>query len=150
MKYLTLIIFTIFYSCEPTIPYKGNKDLLGSWKGRTVLITANFEKVSFPMDKYGFASFTLYNDSTYDYLLEITRDVILEKEVFGNPYAKTILRSGFKDYKRGYYLASDSMLIFKDANKIISREYSYYFDMQILYVKFNDKENKQWIISWEK
>ena len=147
---LILILITMYHSCKPLIPYKGNKDLIGNWEGKTVEIIAQSERVSFPMYKYGFATFTLYDDSTYYYLMEITRDVILEKEVFGNPYAKTILKSGFKNYRTGYYLASSSEIILYDANRIISKEYSYYFDEQTLSIRFKDKENKQWIITWEK
>jgi hypothetical protein len=145
-----LALFITLNGCKSSVPYKGNKDLFGDWEGKTVEITAQSERVSFPMYKYGFATFTLYNDSTYYYSMEITRDVVLEKEVFGNPYAKTILKSGYKNYKRGYYLASSSKIILYDANKIISKEYGYYFDKQTLYIKFKDKENKQWLISWEK
>lgn len=148
--YFASILFIILCGCKPSVPYKGNKDLFGNWKGKTVEITSQSERVSFPMYKYGFATFTLYNDSTYYYLMEITRDVILEKEVFGNPYTKTVLKSGYKNYKSGYYLASSSKIILYDANRIISEEFSYYFDEQTLYIKFEDKENKQWLISWEK
>jgi len=148
--YVAFIISAIIDGCKPSIPYKGNKDLIGNWEGKTVEIIAHSERVNFPMYKYGFANFTLYNDSTYYYSMEITRDVILEKEVFGNPYAKTVLKSGYKNYKRGYYLASSSKIILYDANRIISKEYNYYFDKQTLYIKFKDKGNKQWLISWEK
>ena len=148
--YIAFLLLLINYGCKPSIPYKGNKDLIGNWEGKTVDIIAQSERVTFPMYKYGFATFTLYNDSTYYYLMEITRDVILEKEIFGNSYAKTILKSGFKNYRTGYYLASSSEIILYDANRIISKEYSYYFEEQTLCIKFKDNEDKQWIITWEK
>ena len=149
--YFVLILFAVSYGCKPSIQYKGNKDLVGNWKCKTVeIIAPSSERVSFPMDKYGFSNFTLNNDSSYYFLMEIMQDVILEKEVFGNPYRKTILKSGYKNYRTGYYFASSSELLLYDANRIISNKYSYYFDGQTLYTKFYDKENKQWKISWVK
>lgn len=148
---LILILITMYYSCKPSIQYKGNKDLIGNWEGKTIeIISPSYEKVSFAVHKYGFSTLLLNNDSSYSFLLKIMRDVVLEKEVFGNPYAKKILKSGYTNYRRGYYLASASELILYDANKIISNEYRYYFEEQTLYTKFVDKENNQWKISWEK
>lgn len=148
--HFVLIILIMIYGCRSSKKYEGNKDLIGNWEGKTVEIIAQSERISFPMYKYGFASLVLSGDSTYNYLMEINRDVVLEKEVFGNPYAKTILKSGYKNYKRGSYYASSSELLLYDANKILSNEYSYYFEGETLYMKFKDKEDKLWIISWEK
>jgi len=141
------ILFSFLNGCKPSVSYKGKKELIGNWEGKTVEITAQSERVSFPMYKYGFATFTLYNDSTYYYSMEIINDVIFEKEVFGNTNTKTILKSG---YKSGYYLASSSKIILYDTNRLMSKEYNFYFDEQTLYLKFKDQENKQWLICWEK
>lgn len=149
--YYTLILFVICVGCKSTVSYKGNKDLMGNWEGKTIdIISPSNERVSFPMSRYGFSTMRFDNDSTYYFLMEIMHDVILEKEVFGNPYTKTVLKSGYKKYKTGYFLASNSEIILYDYNRILSNKLSYYFNEQILYTKFKDKENKQWIISWEK
>lgn len=144
------LLFIFLNGCKPPIPYEGNKDLIGNWKGKTFEIITRSERVNFPMYKYGFASINFYSDSTYNYTIEITNDVILEKEVFGNPYAKTIINSGYKMYKSGYYLVGSSKIILYDVNKLISQEYEYYFNEQTFNLKFIDKDNKEWLIVWKK
>ena len=146
-----ILLLTLASGCSNSIPYKGNKDLIGYWEAKSVEIVApSYDGVRFPMQRYGFASLTINNDSSYIFNMEIMQDVILEKEVFGNPYSKVVLNAGYQNYKQGYYLASDTSIILYDANKIFSNEYNYDFSGQILYTRFIDKEKKRWKISWEK
>ncbi len=109
--YITFILIIAGYGCKPSITYKGNIDLIGNWEGKTVEITSpSSERISFPMSKYGFSSLTLNKDSSFNFVMEIMRDIILDKDVFGNSYSKVMLKSGFKNYRSGYFLASASKI----------------------------------------
>ncbi|MCU7495184.1 MAG: hypothetical protein HF314_04810 [Ignavibacteria bacterium] len=114
-------------------------------------ITApNRLKSSFPLRKYGTAIFELNSDSSFTYTLEINRDVVLEKEVLGNPVSKTLIKAVYKNFQKGKFIASDSSLILYDShNNEISQD-KYYFKERILYTEFVSKDRLTWLIAWEK
>lgn len=148
--YFNILLLIIINGCQPSKNYEGKKDLIGDWEGQIVDISNISDRISFPIYKYGYANFTLNEDSTYSYLMETISDVVIEKEVFGFPYPQTILKSGYKNFKMGYYLASSNRITLFDANRIKLKEYTYYFKNSTLYLEFNDKSDKQWVITWEK
>ena len=151
--YIVIIIAIIIFvtKCNSDIKYYGNKDLIGNWEAKTIdIFSPSNEHINFAIKKYGYSYLSFSRDSSFNFILKLFKDVVLKKDVFGNPYEKTILKSGYENYKSGYYLASDSIIIFYDNNKIISNRYNYIFAGNILYTKFADKENNQWEISWEK
>ena len=149
-------IFFLFFicflsSCKPLPPFTSKKDLMGKWVCRTIdIITPNKNIASFAIYKYGYANFSLDADNTYMYSINITSDVILEKEVLGNTYAKTILKRGYEEFRKGYYSADDSLIVLYDVNKIKIKEDWYYFKERTLVTVSTDNENKLWKIFWEK
>lgn len=150
-KFIVLSFFLFFISCKQLPPYKGKQDLIGNWHCNTIEITTpSHNNINFAMQRYGFANFSLYKDSSYTFSLDILRDVVMEKEAFGNTYSKTVIHAGYKNFRRGFYYASDSKLIFLDANKDRVNDESYFFNERTLLTKFVDKDNKLWKISWEK
>jgi hypothetical protein len=149
--FFVLILFLLVYGCKSSVPYKSRKDLIGNWNGKTIeIISHSSEKVSFAVHRYGYSTLVLNDDGSYFFSMEITRDVILEKKVFGNSYAGAILQAGYKNYMRGHYSASASELFFYGSNHIITHKYKFYFDGHTLYTEFTDKKGRHWKISWEK
>jgi len=138
-------------SCKEQPTYKNKKDLVGNWHCKAIEITTvSHDIVSFPMDRYGFATFSLDKDSLYTFSIDILHDVVLDKKIFGNTYSKTIINAGYKVYRSGSYNYNDSCIALFDMNRIIVNEESYFFEGSILYTKYIDKDKKQWEISWEK
>jgi hypothetical protein len=146
-----LVFLLLTAGCSEKSPYSGKKDLSGYWHCKTVEITspAN-EKTGFSIYKYGYGFVAIEKDSLYESTLEILKDVVLEKSVFGNSYKKTLIQGGYKSFRKGYYKATDSLITFYDVNNRIVNDEEYYFDGRVLYTKFKDREDKLWIISWEK
>lgn len=154
MKNITKLIISLLVlltSCKQLPPYKGKLDLIGTWCCNAIEITTpSHNNVNFAMQRYGFASFSLDKDSSYSFSMAILRDVVLEKEAFGNTYSKTIIQAGYKKFRSGFYYATDGNITFLDANKNKVNEESYFFNERTLLTKFIDNDNKLWKISWEK
>jgi hypothetical protein len=148
---LLILMIILIWSCKPLEPYKSKYDLIGNWHCRTIEITTpTHNKVVFAIRKYGYADYTIAKDSSYSFSMGILSDVVLEKEALGNSYAKTIIQAGYKNFRRGFYYATNNNIIFYDANKIKVNEENYFFTERTLFTKYLDKDNKQWLISWEK
>ncbi|HEX2868542.1 MAG TPA: hypothetical protein VHO03_15980 [Ignavibacteriales bacterium] len=146
--FLSLILL---WGCKHPAPFKSKKDLIGQWKGTVVDVTTpNRLRASFPFRKYGLALFELNRDSSFSYTIEINRDVILEKEVLGNPLSKTLIKAVYKRFQKGRFSAGDSTLTLNDPdNNEISRN-KYYFNDRTLYTEFVGKDKLTWLIAWEK
>ena len=150
-RFITLLCFLFFISCKQLPPYKGKQDLIGNWHCNTIEITTpSHNNINFAMQRYGFASFSLNQDNSYSFSMDILRDVVLEKESFDNTYSKTVIRAGYKNFRRGFYYATGGNITFLDANKDRVNEESYFFNEKTLLTKFIDNDNKLWKISWEK
>ncbi len=141
---INLIISVIIsiYGCKKEIIYKGNKDLIGKWKGYAIEIKPNNKNdlINFDVENYGYARLELNKDSAFTFMLEIMKDVVVDKEIFGNQYGKKVIQAGYKKYKRGFYLADSNKIVFYDYNKITNKNYKYYFRENILYTIFSDKK----------
>jgi len=148
---ILIVIFIFFISCKQLPPFKGKQDLVGSWHCEKIEITTprgtNF---GFLMRKYGFANFSIYQDSLYSFSMNILQDVVLEKEILGGTYSKTVLQAGYKNTRTGYYQTTDSSLILFDFNKVKINEESYSFCERVLLTTFTDEDKRFWKIFWKK
>ncbi|RJQ65093.1 MAG: hypothetical protein C4517_00675 [Stygiobacter sp.] len=152
-NFLNLILQLQFLliSCEPSPPYNNKKDLVGNWECKNVRITTSNKNISFfDMSKYGYASLVLSKDTTYTFSMVIMKDVVIDKEVFGNLYSKKIINAGFKNLRKGSYSTSEKTMIFYDDNKTVVSEENYHFENRTLVSRYLDKEKKIWEVSWEK
>lgn len=139
------------WGCKSPAPFKSKQDLIGRWKGTVVdITTASRLRASFPFRKYGSAFLELNSDSSFSYTMEINRDVVLEKEVLGNPISKTLLKAVYKEFQKGKFSADDSSLVLYDPyNKQVSKT-KYFFKERTLYTEFLNKDKFTWLIAWEK
>ncbi len=141
----------LFISCKQLPSFNSKEDLLGDWHCKTIEITsASHNSVNFVIRKYGFADLSFDEDSSYSFSMEIFQDVVIDKNLFGGTYSKTVLNSGYKNYRLGYYQATDSSITFMDVNRIEIKNEDYFFNKRTLFTKFSDKDNKLWKISWVK
>ncbi|MGE5353795.1 MAG: hypothetical protein ACM3P0_17045 [Acidobacteriota bacterium] len=141
----------LLWGCKSQPPFKSKSDLIGEWKGTVVDITTlNRLKASFPFRKYGSAHFDLNQDNSFTYTLEINRDVVLEKEVLGNPLSKTLIKAVYKNFQRGKFTASDSSLTLYDPDNNEIFQNKYHFKERTLYTEFVSKDKLTWLIAWEK
>jgi hypothetical protein len=148
---ITIVISLSLFSCQQLTPYKNKQDLIGNWHCNKIEInTPSHNKVSFEMSTYGSAKITIDKNGLYSFWMDISRDVVLEKEILGNAYSKTIIQAGYTNYRVGFYYATDSSLIVLDADKNKIDEESYSFNERTLTTKFTDKAEKLWKISWVK
>ena len=146
--FLNLILL---WGCESPAPFKSKLDLTGQWKGTVVDVTTpNRLKASFPFRKYGSALLELNSDSSFSYTVEIYRDVILEKEVLGNPLSKTLIKAVYKEFQRGKFIANDSSIVLYDPGNKPSSQNKYFFKERTLYTEFLNKDKLTWLIAWEK
>lgn len=148
LLFLSLILL---WGCKHPVPFKSKSDLIGQWTGTLVDITTpNHLRASFPFRKYGMALFELNQDSSFTYTLEINRDVVLEKEVLGNPLSKTLIKAVYKKFQRGKFTASDSTLSLNDPGDNEISQNKYFFKERTLYTEFVSKDKLTWLIAWEK
>jgi hypothetical protein len=145
------LVLLLSVGCRQLQPYQGKHDLPGTWLCRTVGIRTHTQhEVDFAMHNYGFASLSFDNDSSFSFSLEILRDVVLEEEVLGNRYSRTVIQAGYKQYRKGYYCATDSSIILYDANRTRANEESYVFEGRTLLTRSTDEDSRLWEISWAK
>ncbi|MBN8706907.1 MAG: hypothetical protein J0L62_13605 [Bacteroidetes bacterium] len=152
MRILYFLMVVLLSGCSDKKEYSSQKDLPGEWKAfraEVTSVSAN-ETLSFSMDQFGKGSLVLGADSSCVFSMSLSRDLIIEKDVLGNSYRKTILHSGFSTYQRGYYSATDSILLVLDYNKKNTQFLKYGFQEQTLLTHHADKKNLQWKIFWEK
>jgi len=152
MRYLLLLIGFFLLGCSGKTEYSSQKDLPGEWKAVRAEVTSvsSKETLSFSMDQFGKGNLVLEADSSSVFSMSLNRDLIIEKDVLGSPYRKTILHSGFSTYQRGYYSSNDSVLLIFDYDRIKTQILNYGFQEQTLLTHHADKNNLQWKIFWEK
>ena len=148
---IILLLSLILIDCKKSPHYNSRNDLIGNWQCDYIEISIpHNNEARFAIQRYGYASISLNEDSSYSFNLNIIRDVDLEKIVLGNSYSKTIIQAGYKEFRRGYYTATNNNLTFYDANRKIINNESYFFNEKILVTKFINKENKFLKFYWVK
>lgn len=152
MQYLFLLMGFLLLGCSGKTAYTSQKDLPGEWNAVRAEVTSvsTKENLSFSMDKYGKGSLVLMADSSCVFSMSLKRDLVIEKDVLGNPFRKTLLHSGFSTYQRGYFSSNDSALFIFDYDKIKTEVLKYSFQEQMLITRHADRKNLQWKIFWEK
>ena len=71
--------------------------------------------------------------------MDIERDVVLEKEAFGNTFSKIVLQAGYKNFKKGFYVVTDSSIIILDTEKNVVENDNYLFNERELLTQFMDR-----------
>lgn len=107
-------------------------------------------EVQFPVQKYGYASFSIDKDQSYSFTITILHNVIFDKNILGNTYNKIIINAGYKNFKTGKYAATDSTIIFLNYDGTHAGTEKYSFNGRTLFTQYKDREKNTWLISWEK
>lgn len=143
IKIILVVITFIIFCCNS----KENRDTLNSslidiYHGSKIYCEYNSKTFIFNLPTYGFAKLILYNDSTYNFNLEILKDVIYEDKELN--IHKVLLNAGFKRFNAGKFSIFNSKINFQDyeGNDILRADYN--FNLDTLRIYFLDAHQKNW------
>lgn len=110
--------------------------------GEEVICNYNFREHTFNLTNYGYAKLILFKDSTYNFNLEILKDVIYEDKELN--IHKVLLNSGFKRFNAGKFSVFNSKINFQDyeGNVVLCADYN--FNLDTLKIYFLDSHQKNW------
>ncbi|MBA4316773.1 MAG: hypothetical protein C0412_00075 [Flavobacterium sp.] len=150
MKNVFLFIF-ILTACNIEPPYTKKTDVYGFWNADeiTIVTKKNFTK-TFDVENYGYANLDISPKGYYESTINILKDIIVEKEIFGNNYKHIMIQKGYKNYKYGKSTINDSTIELFKSNELIWKVDKYYFKERTMITCIEDTKENKWKIVWHK